>query len=490
MAVSAEHIQQEDNPFRDQVDRTNYFEDEDRADLEQKIAYFLEFGSDILFIHCELESGKSVLVQRTIEDKAQEWESCYVSAEEDSDIGSLLDVLANCYNIRKSEPEAILSELADRLTEIHSKGKLAVLFIDNADKLSSPLFKLIASITGIKISGQPVLRVALIGRSIPKELYTQIESTTSSEEITRVEVPVFTEEQTHTYIHHRLASTGSQQQALFNPATTQKIHRQAKGQPSHINALAHARLTQEMNHQTKADANSNRMTTSTGNNHFALKLIAFALAVSVVISLFFFSIEKNDLNTAKETQLSLPDLAPTEEAIIPPKEIPEPVSPVQPIQVTTKEEIAEKYADTESTPTIADNKTTPLTTKAKQKEPPKESLKEAQKDTPVQTLRTRSLSRLELSHEWIRQQAPKNYTMQLIAVGSIDAATNYIKTNRIEKDSAFFKTQRGDKTYYAVIHGSYSSKAAASAATKTLPIGLQKTKVWIRTFSGIQATLK
>lgn len=486
MAVSAEHIQQEDNPFRDQVDRTNYFEDEDRADLEQKIAYFLEFGSDILFIHCELESGKSVLVQRTIEDKAQEWVSCYVSAEKGNDIGSLLGVLADSFNIDKGEPEAILSDLADRLTEIHSKGKLAVLFIDNADKLNPPIFKLIASITGIKISGQPVLRVALIGRSIPKELYTQIETTTNSEEITRVEVPVFTEEQTHTYIHHRLASTGSQQQALFNPATTQKIHKQAKGQPSHINALAHARLSQGMNQQTKTETNFNKKPASTDNNHFVLKLIAFALAVSVVISLFFFSSETDELKTSKETQLALPDLAPAEDAIIPPKEIPEPARPLQQKQTSTVDKTTDIAASIESTPPIADTKTTPRTTEVE----PTKAAKETQKEAPQAALQELTPSRLELSHQWIKQQTPKNHTMQLIAVGSIEAAIKYLKNNGIEKDSAFFKTQRGGKTYFAVIHGSYSSKSAANAATKTLPPGLQKTKVWIRSFSGIQKTLQ
>ena len=245
-----------------------------------------------------------------------------------------------------------------------------------------------------------------------------------------------------------------------------------------------------MNQQAKSDANISKKSVSTGNNHFALKLIAFALAVSVITSLFFFSTENDDLKIAKETQLALPDLAPAEETIIPPKEIPEPARPVQQKQATTADKKMDIAASIESTPPIADNKTTPLTTETKPAIVTTNAPKETLKETPKTTHQEATASRLELSHQWIKQQTPRNHTMQLIAVGSIEAAIKYLKNNGIEIDSAFFKTQRAGKTYYAVIHGSYNSKSAANAATKTLPPGLQKTKVWIRPFSDIQKTLQ
>lgn len=467
MAVSAEIIQLQNNPFSDQVDSLNYFEDEQRADIRQKICYFLEFGTDIVFVHGSLESGKTTIIQHIIEEKRKEWDSCYVSAQDSNNIGSLLGVLAKCYNIKQSEPEAILSDLAERLTEIHSKGKMATLFIDDAHQLNAPIFKLISSITGIKISGQPVLRIALIGRSIPKELTEQIASLNSKSDLTRVEVPPLTEEQTSTYITHRLAVAGSHNQSTFNATTIQKIYKQSRGQPSHINALAYTRISQP----NKTENTGKPTNATSSDNHFGLKVIAFALAISVIASLFFFRSNQDGDSNQDVSPLTIPEIAQSEETIIPPKLIPEPKpakpetsKPTAEVKVEVAQQQPEKMTETPQPNVVAEP--------APVKQEPETNVLNDEPKT------------------WIRSQPGNHFTLQLVALGSQNAAKTFLVQNKIVENSAYFETIRNGKTYYAVIHGSFDNRKSAQDAAQGLPKGMGISKPWIRSFASIQKQLK
>lgn len=491
MAVSAEQITAKSNPFSDTVDSSNYFEDEQRAEISQKIAHLLEFGSDILFIRSELESGKTTLIKHLIEEKQPHWRCCYTNAEQANSVNSFLAILARSFQIRETQPEAILNKLADYLTEAHDKGKLTVLFVDDADKLDPSLFKLITSIAAIYISGQPVLRIALIGREIPAILKQLVAQGNSREHITVTEVPAFNEEQTGIYIQHRLAAMDFDQQSQFTPSVVEKIFKQSRGQPSHINALAHSKITQP---ESTAHSEALQLTkkNSAANNHFVLKLIALALAISVVVSLFFFRSDKSltpnppEPIAQKEKTLAIPapQVEPKEEPV-PAKIIPEPPQQTNEAakEIKTEETSTSPIVTTEAPARpeakpepIQDSVTTPSEASANTKE----------NGTAVNKASIVAPKNDTKNEEWIKTRPATHFTLQLIALGSAEAAQKYIKDNNIEQQAAFFKTSKNNKIYYAVVFGDFASRQAAQNSIRQLPASLSKIKPWIRSYASIQ----
>lgn len=471
MAVTAQRFPTISNPFSDEVTSRNYFEDESRSAITQKIAHLLEFGTDILFVHGELESGKTTLIKQLISEKQRDWQCIYTSAEEANSVNSFLKVIAKHLNIGEQQPESVLNQLADTLTLSHEKGVFSILFVDDADRLDPALLKLITSIAGIAIGGQPVLRIALIGREVPTTIKQLINE--NSGELTITEVPAFSEEQTGVYIHHRLAAAGSSDQGLFTPAVISRIHRQSRGQPSHINALAHSTIAQPATAGKNKHSTRRRSDTNAGNQ-FALKMIAFALAISVIISLFFFRAEQQPEDTLvqttnTETTLEIPQPEATNEPTPEPaKLIPEPAIP---------------------TPVIAE---APVITKNAAPEliPQKAEIQvEAEVTTQPAKNTTKETSSKWKTEAWIQSRPSGNLTLQLIALGSPAAVQKFITDNRIGNQAAYFKTIKNGKTFYAVIYGDFSTRRAANDASVILANSL-KLKPWARSFSSIQKLIQ
>ena len=477
MAISVEHFQHQQNPFLDAVDELSYFEDEQRAEISQKLIQLVEFGTSIPYIYGELESGKSTLLRHLAETKKQNWRCCYITAEQANDVDSFLRLIATQYGVEHRDTENMLQRLADHLTETHANGKLATLLIDDADKLRVPLYKLIAAIANISLSGQLVLRVILAGKLIPPQLIEFVEDNKSKTQLTPVFLPPLNEEQTSVYIGHHLTVAQSDQTSIFDPHTVAKIYKASKGQPGHINAMASSLLQG----QNASKLNKSSKENSHGQNHFALKLVALALAISVIISLFMFSntqqpssteaaLPENSINDEfKTAQLDLPEPTLTqrqqERASIqnPKPDIPkiEVVSPSSG-KIETDPAIPEKMVprkpainDISSTNTFASQATT-----AKKID--------NQEDT------------------WLDKQDPSHFSLQLIGVSKKTSALAYIKQYKIDDMAHAIESTRKNKPWYSIVYGSFPTRGDAQKAIKTLPSDLQKTKPWIRTIASIK----
>jgi len=54
---------------------------------------------------------------------------------------------------------------------------------------------------------------------------------------------------------------------------------------------------------------------------------------------------------------------------------------------------------------------------------------------------------------------------------------------------AYYQKNRDGAPWFALVYGSYDSRAAAMTASKSLPGSLRKNKPWIRKIGDIQASL-
>jgi DamX protein len=96
-----------------------------------------------------------------------------------------------------------------------------------------------------------------------------------------------------------------------------------------------------------------------------------------------------------------------------------------------------------------------------------------------------SQSRLLRSRDWLAEQAQGSYTLQLLAVGSIESVESAVKRFGLKEKAFCIKGARGGRPWYPLLWGVYPDRKAAQAAIKRLPTELQKSGVWARSLASL-----
>lgn len=95
--------------------------------------------------------------------------------------------------------------------------------------------------------------------------------------------------------------------------------------------------------------------------------------------------------------------------------------------------------------------------------------------------------------QWLLQQNPRAYTVQLVASPSEAELARFIERNadRLALDSlAISVTEQGQRDRYNLYFGVFPSSSQARAAIATLPPELRANKPWVRQFQTIQNSLR
>nr|VFJ87990.1 MAG: Cell division protein DamX, binds to the septal ring, contains C-terminal SPOR domain [Candidatus Kentron sp. H]VFJ89964.1 MAG: Cell division protein DamX, binds to the septal ring, contains C-terminal SPOR domain [Candidatus Kentron sp. H]VFJ96340.1 MAG: Cell division protein DamX, binds to the septal ring, contains C-terminal SPOR domain [Candidatus Kentron sp. H] len=87
--------------------------------------------------------------------------------------------------------------------------------------------------------------------------------------------------------------------------------------------------------------------------------------------------------------------------------------------------------------------------------------------------------------EWLRQQNPEHYTIQLIGLSTKERMMDFIEKHRLDSRAAWFETVNRGKEWFVVVYGIYTTREAARAGIRTLPRTLRKNKPWAVTVDSI-----
>lgn len=91
--------------------------------------------------------------------------------------------------------------------------------------------------------------------------------------------------------------------------------------------------------------------------------------------------------------------------------------------------------------------------------------------------------------DWLRQQKPAAYTLQLLAVQNEPAIRKYIETHRLQGKVAYFQTVRQGQPWFSLVYGVYPDRKAAVAAIAALPPGLERKSVWLRRMGSVHEAI-
>ncbi len=86
---------------------------------------------------------------------------------------------------------------------------------------------------------------------------------------------------------------------------------------------------------------------------------------------------------------------------------------------------------------------------------------------------------------WLRKQPAGHYTVQIASESSLARAQQFASDHKL-KNTVIVKLGSDQKPVYALLSGSYPSKAAATQALSKLGAALQQRKPWVRQFESLR----
>ncbi len=464
------------DPFAAAESFGNYYEDNKRHEFLLQLVHLTEFTNTILFIVGELESGKTALLQQFVNLAGDEWILCVTSAAEVTTTVSLMRKLSQDFKLPGLPHSSVNQTFIEQLSLSKQKGHTPVLIIDDADKLSAELLDTLLHLSTNIF--QVDLRIILAGREIPS-LLQQINDS-DEPGITELPLPAFTELQTAEYIASRLSLSDIPDVNPFTQDLIHKIHKQSKGQPGHINVLASTILKESLMKPDKLNIPFGKPS----GQQSVLKLIALALGISVVLSVYLF-------NTGDDDGVAVDDLL---EQTLAPGAAGDTVTKSLAIpEIETEKKIeSDNFSvnenDEELTPSEKNTIQSPTILQS-------QNFASSNEDNEAIT-KTEKSSKNKISNKsggsgeaWINAQNPKHYTIQIISFASAQDAQKFIDKMDLAAEVHYFSFKKGDKLFFPVIIGEYRNKNLAVDGSKSLPKKLAKLKPWIRSFRSIQNLL-
>lgn len=92
--------------------------------------------------------------------------------------------------------------------------------------------------------------------------------------------------------------------------------------------------------------------------------------------------------------------------------------------------------------------------------------------------------------DWVRSQAPKAYTAQVLASVSEDAVRKFISSNKDARAELYYiKTRLKGKDWFVVLYGVYPNRSAATAAMAKAPKKIRDQTPWLRSFDSLSSAL-
>lgn len=210
------------------------------------LVYGLESGMGFIQVTGEIGSGKTTLIKCLLRQLSREVKVAYVIHSKGTFVQILRMILEDLEVVtpeQKHSKEALLSRLRDYLVEQARHHNSVVIIIDEAQNLAVDVLEELRMLSNFETEKAKLLQIVLVGQPQLRELLRRPELEQLRQRITvRFHLYPLSEEETRSYIRHRLAVAGSNGSVRFTAAACRLIHRYSGGLPRLINVACDATL--------------------------------------------------------------------------------------------------------------------------------------------------------------------------------------------------------------------------------------------------------
>ncbi|MGC4122290.1 MAG: AAA family ATPase [Myxococcales bacterium] len=235
-----EHFGLSQEPFSNAPVSRFYYNSVQHSQALTRLMHAVSYMKGLAVLVGDIGAGKTTLARRLLDSlPEQEYEAALLVIIHSGITASwLLKRIALQMGVERPAEEklALLSQLYQRLYQIHESGKKAVVLIDEAQMLQTrELMEEFRGMLNLEVPGHKLLSFVFFG--LPEiEQNLKLDPPLAQRVALRYKLEPFSQESTEAYVKHRLRLAG----APRNPFTVEAVHavhRYSGGTPRVINTL-------------------------------------------------------------------------------------------------------------------------------------------------------------------------------------------------------------------------------------------------------------
>jgi len=485
-----------------------FFDNENRAEVLQKLSHLTDFTNLVLFIQGVEGVGKTSLAKQCVALAQNNWRTCYFSARTHTTEQEIIKHIAQSFQLK---PNADNSEFGDvktiseQIDGLKHTGETAILLIDDVEALHPSLIPMLATLISHQIGSSPLVRLLVFGQTLPEQLLHIIPREEGQSTLKHLPLFPLTLRETGDYMSFRLKILELENHPLFDDSQVRNIHLNSSGIPKNINTLSDELLS-----TLSIDAISTPINQKKTNSIYFTRTALIVTTIILTLILVLATIDSEDdkdnnlipleipqTNSHQENQPGLISSEPSNHKSD---------SLIHQRQANLNSD--KQLSDTEQKSLLKNNadeiNETGLPDVFIEEELIDESIDNV--NTPISQAATNidfNESRISTenltqpSHQkpespslsWLQSEPSSNYTIQLIATSKESSAIEFIRTHGIEEKAKIIKTVRQKKDWFVILYQSYPTSEKAKVGRNALSNALKKTKPWIRTIKSVKAQL-
>lgn len=210
------------------------------------LVYGLESGMGFIQITGEIGSGKTTLIKSLLRNLSREVKVAYLIHSKGTFVQVLRMVLEDLEVVevgQRFSKEVLLSRFRDFLVEQARRGNSVVVIIDEAQNLSTDVLEELRMLSNFETEKSKLLQIVLVGQPELRDLLRRPDLEQLRQRVTvRFHLYPLGEDETRSYIRHRLKVAGSDGSVRFTLGACRLIHRYSGGLPRLINVACDATL--------------------------------------------------------------------------------------------------------------------------------------------------------------------------------------------------------------------------------------------------------
>ena len=235
-----EHFGLTAKPFQLTPDAHFFFPSKEHQRALSFLLYGLEQADGFIVITGSVGTGKTTLVQTLLEDLDQQdlLVANVVTTQLEED--DLVQVIAAKFGIAADHGNkaTLLKEIERVLIEHAKSGKRVLIIVDEAQNLPPRTVEELRMLSNFALNGRPLIQVFLLGqREFRKTLLSEGFEQLRQRVIATYHLNPLTEEETRTYIEHRLTIAGWEDRPTITAEAFSGIYDFCEGVPRRINNL-------------------------------------------------------------------------------------------------------------------------------------------------------------------------------------------------------------------------------------------------------------
>ncbi len=476
---------------------------EQRLDLVQ---HLLEFSNQLILVLGEPASGRSTFCDELSRRARPAWRVVRIDGGPDLAPDNCLAELAGAFGLsRRADAVKLRHDVEAQFAAYERADLTPIAIVDDAAALPDETLALLLGLAQPPAQ-EPRLHAVLAGTpDLPARLGGPAGGAYRHEITHSLDLPPFELEQTGEFLARQFAG-----EAEFSPEAVARIHRESQGLPGRVRELA-AQATAAAVAAAEVPGARPRPRVLPKTQH----LVAGALVVVFSAAIAWLALMPDAAPpppvaisiklpprdgapsaaraSAGEVPVNAPvdpaAAAPVRDAVpanapLEPDEVFAPADPpgAEPAPLAQDAAVAAASVPAALAPPVV---AAPVATPAA--EPPASPRKPAA-DTAAKT-QPEALPAMPAGvhgPDWVRDQAGERYFLQLFGTHEEQALRQFIVKHRLGASSAWFRTTHAGRPWYVVVHGPYTSRAAAVAGAAKLTPALRALKPWPRSVKSIR----